>query len=326
MGGADHRGYYETGKNLPNDAFLTAQAHGAGTIASSDGGINCGATCIHKYPKGTTVTLTATAGSGAVFSRWLGPCAAQANPCNVAVTRYTSVAADFTPKPTLALTLNGGGSVVLVNNGAATVTCTSSCTQPMDPGSQVQLTAVAASGTYFTAWGGDCSGTLNSCSLTMDASKTVSVNFSPKQHVTVAVTGAGHGVIASSDGLLNCPPACVDSVVGGALLTLTANPSSGSTFSGWSGACSGSQPSCTLTLTASKSVGASFAALPGSGNGGGSSGGSSGGGSSGGGGGTLDLLSLVAVARMAASRRALRHHRRGSCYVGRTFRPRVSLE
>jgi len=26
-------------------------------IASSDGGINCGATCIHKYPKGTTVTL-----------------------------------------------------------------------------------------------------------------------------------------------------------------------------------------------------------------------------------------------------------------------------
>src|SRR5437763_11898723 len=34
---------------------------------------------------------------------------------------------------------------------------------PMDPGSQVQLTAVAASGTYFTTWGGDCSGTLNSC-------------------------------------------------------------------------------------------------------------------------------------------------------------------
>src|SRR5205807_107853 len=67
MGGADHRGYYETGKNLPNDAFLTAQAHGAGAIASSDGGINCGASCIHKYPKGTTVTLTAGAGSAAAW-------------------------------------------------------------------------------------------------------------------------------------------------------------------------------------------------------------------------------------------------------------------
>jgi subtilisin family serine protease len=478
MGGANHRGYYETGKNLPNDAFLTAQAHGAGTIASSDGGINCGATCIHKYPKGTTVTLTATAGSGAVFSHWLGPCAAQANPCIVAVTRYTPVAADFTSpvtvavtgagtvastpagincpaatctatfpartqvtltvsatagsvfngwggacsgiassctltidaaksvsaqfvdhraltlafsgsgkarvvstptgidcgatcvasfppgavvtltstpgpdtylanwglpgcfqggtcvvtmsadvsgvvtlalKPTIALSVNGGGSVVLASNGASTVTCTSSCTQPWDPGSLVQLTPVAASGTYFTAWGGDCSGTpstINSCSLTLDASKTVSVNFAPKLHVAVAVTGTGQGVVGSSDGLLSCPPACADAVAGGALLTLTANPSSGSTFSGWSGACSGSQPSCTLTVNASTSVGASFAAPPGSGNGGSSSGGSNSG--SGGGGGALDLLSLVALAGVAASRRASRHHRPGSCYVGKS--------
>jgi len=485
MGGADHRGYYETGKNLPNDAFLTAQAHGAGAIASSDGGINCGASCIHKYPKGTTVTLTAAAGSGAAFSRWLGPCAAQANPCTVAVTHYTAVAADFaspvtvaltgggsvtstpagincpsvscsasfpartqitltanansgnvfngwggacsglantctlainaaksvtaqfvdhrtlslaftgsgkarvvsspagidcgatcvasfppasvvtltsTPapdtyvanwglpgcpnyiatcavtmsadvsdvvtlalKPTITLAVNGTGSVIISGGGAQSVTCSSSCTQPMAPDLSAFLTAVDASGTYFASWGGDCSGTLNVCDLLMTGSKTVSVNFAPKLHVTVAVTGTGQGVIASSDGLLNCPPACVDSVAGGALLTLNANSSTGSTFSGWSGACSGSQPSCTLTVTASTSVGASFAALPDSGNGGGSSGGSSGGGSSGGGGGALDLLSLAALAAVAASRRALRHHRRGSCYVGRTFRPRVSL-
>src|SRR6266853_6412316 len=107
----------------------------------------------------------------------------------------------------------------------------------MDPGSQVTLTPVAASGTYFTAWGGDCSGTpsnISGCLLIMDASKTVSVNFAPKLHVTVAVTGAGQGVIASSDGLLSCPPACVDAVAGGALLTLTANPSSCFTCSGGS--------------------------------------------------------------------------------------------
>ena len=236
--------------------------------------------------------------------------------CAVTMNADVSGVVALALKPTIALTLNGGGSVVLASGGASTVTCTSSCTQPMDPGSQLQLTAVAASGTYFTAWGGDCGGTLNSCFLTMDASKTVSVNFAPKLHVTVAVTGTGQGVIASSDGLLSCPPACVDSVAGGALFTLTANPSSGSTFSGWSGACSGSQPSCTLTVSASTSVGASFAVLPGSGNGGGSSGGSSGGGSSGGGGGALDLLSLVALAGMAANGRALRHHRSGSRYVG----------
>src|SRR5207302_7803642 len=71
---------------------------------------------------------------------------------------------------------------------------------------------------------------------------------------------------------------------------------------------------CTLTVNASTSVGASFAAPPGSGNGGGSSGGSNSG--SGGGGGALDLLSVVALASLAASRRASRHHRPGSCYVG----------
>ena len=35
MGGADHRGYYETGKNLPNDAFLTAQAQSRRATAAS---------------------------------------------------------------------------------------------------------------------------------------------------------------------------------------------------------------------------------------------------------------------------------------------------
>jgi hypothetical protein len=466
MGGPDHRGYYETGKNLPNDAFLTAQAHGAGTITSSDGGINCGATCIHEYAKGTSVQLTATAAPGAMFASWLGPCAGQANPCTVAVTRYTPVAADFTSpvtvtvtgsgsvtstpagincpgaactatfpartwvslmanaasgnafngwtgdcsgtansctltinagksvsaqfvdhrtltvsfsgsgtarlvsspagidcgttcsasfspgsvvtltstpasdtyvanwgfpgclnygntcavtmstdvsgvvtlalKPTVSLTFNGAGSVVLSNDGSS-VTCTSNCTQPMDPDSSAFLTATGASGTYFSGWGGDCSGTLNNCDLSMTSSKTVSVNFATKLQVAVTVTGSGQGTVISSDAQLNCPSACVDYVASGAVLTLNANPSAGSTFSGWSGACSGSQPNCTLTVNASMSVSASFAAAPGSGSSGGSSGGGGGTGGGGrGGGGGLDLLSLAGLASLGAGCRALR--------------------
>ena len=69
----------------------------------------------------------------------------------------------------------------------------------------------------------------------------------------------------------------------GTSITLTTTADSGSTFSGWSGACAGTG-SCVVTMTANRSVDAAFAAnvVPPATTGGG---GSSGGGSSGGGGG-----------------------------------------
>src|SRR4029077_5488794 len=106
-----------------------------------------------------------------------------------------------------------------------------------------------------------------------------------------------------SDGTLNCPSTCVDSVTGGASLTLNASPSVGSTFSGWSGACSGTQPSCTLTVNASTAVSASFAAA---GSGGSPGGGGAGGGGRGGGGGGGGLLTLLGFASLVAGRRAAR--------------------
>ena len=75
MGGANHLGYYQTGKNLAKSAYPTTQVHGAGVITSSDADINCGATCIHSYPNGSKVKLTATAPTGGRFDQWFGACA-----------------------------------------------------------------------------------------------------------------------------------------------------------------------------------------------------------------------------------------------------------
>ena len=47
---------------------------GNGTVTSNPAGIDCGVDCSESYPPNTTVTLTATADAGSLFSGWGGDC------------------------------------------------------------------------------------------------------------------------------------------------------------------------------------------------------------------------------------------------------------
>src|SRR5438876_11020112 len=51
---------------------VTTVGPGSGTVRSSDGGINCGATCSAAYTSGSTVVLTATPAPGSTFAFWSG--------------------------------------------------------------------------------------------------------------------------------------------------------------------------------------------------------------------------------------------------------------
>jgi endo-1,4-beta-xylanase len=75
--------------------------------------------------------------------------------------------------------------------------------------------------------------------------------------LTVAKSGSGSGTITSSPAGINCGSTCSASYASGATVTLTASPATGSTFAGWSGACSGTA-TCTVSLTAARSVTAAF--------------------------------------------------------------------
>jgi hypothetical protein len=82
------------------------------------------------------------------------------------------------------------------------------------------------------------------------------------QTLTVAKSGAGSGTVTSSPAGINCGGDCSESYASGTGVTLTAAAAAGSTFAGWSGACSGTG-SCAVTMSAARSVTATFnAATP----------------------------------------------------------------
>jgi beta-glucanase (GH16 family) len=76
---------------------------------------------------------------------------------------------------------------------------------------------------------------------------------------TLSVTraGAGTGTVTSNPGGINCGSTCSASYASGTAVTLSAAPASGSTFGGWSGACVGTG-TCVTTMTAARSVTATF--------------------------------------------------------------------
>jgi predicted extracellular nuclease len=77
----------------------------------------------------------------------------------------------------------------------------------------------------------------------------------PDQMLTVAVSGNGSGTITGTG--INCAGDCSETYVFNSMVTLTATPSTGSTFTSWSGACTGNG-GCSVTMDVAKSVTATF--------------------------------------------------------------------
>ncbi|HYJ41856.1 MAG TPA: cellulase family glycosylhydrolase, partial [Steroidobacteraceae bacterium] len=155
---------------------VTKAGSGTGTVTSNTGNINCGSTCSASYASGTSVTLTAAAGSGASFAGWSGACTGT-GACTVSMTQARAVTATFNTASTFALGVTRAGTGTgTVTSSPSGINCGTSCTANYASGASVTLTAAAASGSTFAGWSGSCSGT-GSCVLSMTASRSVTATF-----------------------------------------------------------------------------------------------------------------------------------------------------
>ncbi|MDX2090501.1 MAG: DUF4215 domain-containing protein [Kofleriaceae bacterium] len=242
---------------------LNVTVTGSGTVSSNPVGITtCGAggsgDCTNDYSSGTMVTLTATPAQGASFTGWSGACSGMTSTCTVTMTAARNVTAAFSTVFTLNVSITGAGTGSVASNPTG-INCPGDCTENYASG-MVTLTATAAGGSIFTGWSGACSGTSTTCTVTMSAARNVTANFATAFTLNVGVTGNGT-VNSAPTGIVACAAAagdCDEPYASGTMVTLTATPTAGNVFTGWSGACSGSG-TCTVTMSAARNVTATFA-------------------------------------------------------------------
>jgi alpha-tubulin suppressor-like RCC1 family protein len=235
---------------------------GAGVVSSSPSGINCGSTCSASFGSSSSVTLTATPASGSTFAGWSGDCTGT-GACTVTMNSARNVTAAFNAAGSgyMLNVSNAGSGTGRITSSPAGVDCGAICGRSFAVGTSVTLTATPDAGSAFSGWSGACNGT-GTCTVTLGAITNVAAFFSPIGSaapflLTAANSGSGSGRVTSSPTGIDCGTTCGALITSGTNVTLTAIPASGSTFAGWTGACTGTG-SCTVTMSAAKNVTAVF--------------------------------------------------------------------
>ena len=206
------------------------------------GGIITGA---GSYTAGANVTVTATPNSGYTFTNWTEGLntvstdsiyAFQLDAGRNLVANFTAIAADT-------YTLN----VTAVNGTVLKVPFKTT----YKSGEIVVLTPTAATGYTFTGWTGDATGSQNPLSVTMNANKNITANFTENLPNTFTLN-----VVANNGSVLKDPDLMAYN--NGDIVLLTATPNSGFTFTGWSGDANGSQNPLSVTMNDNKNITANF--------------------------------------------------------------------
>jgi hypothetical protein len=260
---------------------------GTGTVTSEDGEINCGTVCEAKYRCGDVVALTAAADADSRFVGWDGACGGDAGSVTLTVEGE-----DLTCGATFIRQYDAQGQVGFKKHpdegfydGAGTLTMswtggpgtgsedcsTANCkevTERLDGGATVTFEA-KPDARSTVEWSGDCAGkTGNSVSLTLEKDTSCGVTFvgppPVKANLTLLIRGSGSGSVTSTppsrDNVSSCGTDCLLRYIGpeAVQIQLEAKPDAGSTFAGWSGACTGVGPTVPLTMDVDKTCVAIF--------------------------------------------------------------------
>ena len=247
-------------------------------------------TCTETYDYGDDITLTASADAGYRFTGWSGTdeefCDDVAGTCTFTdISAAKAVTATFVAEWDVVVTVAGTGEGDVTDGAEGALACDETndpCTESYDAGTNITLTATAATGSTFTGWSGaaagDCTG--STCTFnTIAAAKAVTATFTDLIALYITYSGDGSGSV--SDSVETYSDGEVTYWAAGSSVTLS--QVSSDDFLGWRVATSGipnpalcaiATSNCTLTINQDTLVDAEFDAAS-SGGGGGGGGGSS---------------------------------------------------
>jgi hypothetical protein len=235
---------------------VTFAGRGGTIIADLPGFGECAATCTTVWEAGTQLQIGVRGDAGTVWRGFSGACSGL-DLCKLTMDGPKSVTARLVVRLALTVEAFGPGTVTSAPGG---ISCPGTCTAQYDSDGTVTLTAGPSRGARFEGWSGACSGAAATCTVTLDAAKSVRATFA-KVRNSVHVSVRGSGTVRSSPSALSCPATCSATFDGDQNIQLIARAAAGWKFAGWSGACSGAG-SCFLDLTEQRSVTATFTKLP----------------------------------------------------------------
>jgi uncharacterized repeat protein (TIGR02543 family) len=159
----------------------------------------------------------------------------------------------------VAVHIIGPGRVFSTPHGIA---CPGQCVHKFGRGDTVWLSPAPIGTNVFVGWGGACSGT-GVCKVTAGTSAlSVIANFAPTFALTVVPVAPGSVLITPPGSTCAASQVCTQRYAWHTNVTLTAQAPPGYVFTGWSGACSGTTPTCTVTMDADQTVTAVFSIQP----------------------------------------------------------------
>lgn len=163
------------------------------------------------------------------------------------------------PDPVLSVSRLGGGAGT-VSSDVGGIDCGTDCEESFPHRTTVSLTATPEPGSVFAGWGGQCTGT-GACEVLMYQDAVVTATFEQAPEpvtLSVSTTGEGVGSVTSDPAGIDCGTDCAEEYEPGTVVSLTATPAAGSSFTGWAGACTG-VGACSVTMDQVRSVTAGFA-------------------------------------------------------------------
>ena len=284
-----------TGDNGPASAATLSypdrvSVNGAGNLFISDTGNNV----VRRVDAGTQI-ITTFVGSGAFgFSGDGGAAlsAALAEPTGVVVTNagdlylgdllnnrirkvtlnsavtfslstvaFGNQAINSTSSPQMLMVTNSGDAPLGISNVTVTSASdafalgTNTCGTTVAVGAQCAI-GITFSPTSFGALTGTF--TLTDNAPVANSMQMVALTGTGAASLTVTLAGGGTGSVASAPAGITCGATCTADFTSGTSVVLTATTTNGSTFAGWSGACTNPTGTCTVVMSQNQTVTATF--------------------------------------------------------------------